>query len=83
MFDINAAPEFAQYIGEQLSSTTGPTVLGEGQTTCLGTAVVNDIGLDALGKGLQSRASASQSTVVVEAIGRAATTCGIDPSAIF
>ena len=82
-FDIDAAPDFARYIGEQLSSTNGPSVFGQGQTTCLGAAVVNDIGLDALGTGLQSGASSNQTTVVVDAIGRAATSCGIDPSAIF
>lgn len=82
-FDINAAPEFARYIGEQLSSTSGPTVLGEGQTTCLGTAVVTDIGLNALGAGLNAGASSGETTVVFDAVGRAAITCGIDPSAIF
>lgn len=83
VFDINAAPDFARYIGEELSSSNGPSVLGQGQTTCLGTAVVNDIGLDALGSGLQSGASSSKNAVVVEAIERAAVSCGIDPSAIF
>lgn len=82
-FDINTSPDFARYIGEQLSSTSGPTVLGEGQTTCLGTAVVIDIGLDALGAGLNAGASSSETTVVFDSIGRAAITCGIDPSAIF
>jgi hypothetical protein len=83
VFDIDAAPDFARYLGEQLSSTNGASVLGQGQNTCLGTAVVNDIGLDALGNGLRSGASSNQNTVVVDAIGRAAVTCGIDPSAIF
>ncbi len=83
VFDINASPEFARYVGEALSSTNGPSVLGQGQTTCLGTSVVNGIGLDALGSGLQSGASSSENTVVVEAIERAAVGCGIDPSAIF
>ncbi len=83
VFDINASPDLARYIGEELSSTSGPSVLGQGQTTCLGTAVVNDIGLATLGTGLASGASSSDITVVVEAIERAAATCGIDPSAIF
>jgi hypothetical protein len=83
VFDINASPDLARYIGEQLSSSSRPTVLGEGQTTCLGTAVVNDIGLATLGAGLASGASSNESTAVVESIERAAVTCGIDPSAIF
>ena len=83
VFDISTAPNLARYIGEQLSSSSRPTVLGDGQTTCLGTAVVNDIGLATLGSGLASGASTSESTAVVEAIERAAVSCSIDPSAIF
>lgn len=82
-FDIDASPGLARFIGEELSSSSGPSVLGQGQTTCLGTAVVNDIGLATLGEGLSSEASSSERTVVTEAIERAAVTCGIDPSAIF
>jgi hypothetical protein len=82
-FDIAVAVDFARFIGEQLASIEGDTVLGQGQHTCLGTAVVNDIGLDAIGAGLENGASSSASSVVVDAIERGAISCGIDPSAIF
>lgn len=83
VFDINTAPDLARYIGEQLSSSSRPTVLGNGQTTCLGTALVNDLGLETLGSGLASGASTDERTEVVEAIERAAARCSIDPSTIF
>jgi hypothetical protein len=82
-FDIAAAVNFARFIGERLASIEGATVLGQGQHTCLGTAVLNDIGLDAIGAGLENGASSSASSVVVDAIERGAISCGIDPSAIF
>ncbi len=82
-FDIAAAVEFARFLGESLASVEGPTVLGQGQHTCLGTAVVNDIGLDAIGAGLQTDASNGASSALDEAIERGAISCGIDPSAIF
>jgi hypothetical protein len=82
-FDIAAAVDFARFIGERLASIEGATVLGQGQHTCLGTAVLNDIGLDAIGAGLENGASSSASSVVVDAIERGAISCGIDPSAIF
>lgn len=82
-FDIAAAVDFARYIGERLASIEGPSVLGQGQHTCLGTAVVNDIGLDAIGAGLRSDASSGASSAVAEATERGAISCGIDPSAIF
>ena len=82
-FDINTAPDLARYIGEQLSSSSRPTALDNAQTTCLGTAVVNDLGLETLGSGLASGASTDERTEVVEAIERAAAGCNIDPSSIF
>ena len=82
-FDINTAPDLARYIGEGLSSSSQPTVLDKAQTTCLGTAVVNDLGLKTLGSGLASGASTDERTEVVEAIERAAAGCNIDPSSIF
>ena len=82
-FDINTAPDLARYIGEQLSSSSRPTVLGNAQTTCLGTAVVNDLGLGTFGSGIASGASTDARTEVVEAIERAAAGCSIDPSAVF
>lgn len=82
-FDIAAAPDFARYIGEQVSSTSGPSVLGEGQTTCLGTALIDDIGFEAIGAGLNAGASTSENAAVFEAVERAALSCGIDPSAVF
>jgi hypothetical protein len=82
-FDIAAAVDFARFIGERLASIEGATVLGQGQHICLGTAVVNDIGLNAIGAGLENGASSSASSVVVDAIERGAISCGIDPSAIF
>lgn len=82
-FDINTAPDLARYIGEQLSSSSRPTALDNAQTTCLGTAVVNDLGLETLGSGLASGASTDERTEVVEAIERATAGCSIDPSAVF
>ncbi len=82
-FDIAAAADFARFIGERLASIEGATVLGQGQHTCLGAAVVNDIGLDAIGAGLENGASSSANSIVVDAIERGAISCGIDPSAIF
>ncbi len=83
VFDIAAAVQFARFIGESLASVEGPSVLGQGQHTCLGTAVVNDIGLDAIGAGLQTDAANSATSALDEAIERGAISCGIDPSAIF
>ncbi len=82
-FDIAAAADFARFIGERLASVERSSVLGQGQHTCLGTAVVNDIGLDAIGVGLEDGAASSASSAVNDAIERGAISCGIDPSAIF
>ncbi len=82
-FDIAGAPEFARYIGETLSSRTGSSRLGQAESTCFGTAIVDDIGLDALGKGLHLAASSTDNDVVVGAMQRAATSCNIDLGLIF
>jgi multidrug efflux pump subunit AcrA (membrane-fusion protein) len=82
-FDITANPDFARYIGETLSSRRGSSRLGQMQSECFGTALVNDIGLDGLGKGLTLAASAAENNVVVGAMQRAAGTCNIDLSLIF
>ncbi len=42
-----------------------------------------DIGLDALGAGLHSDAASGANSLAIEAIERAAISCGIDPSAVF
>jgi multidrug efflux pump subunit AcrA (membrane-fusion protein) len=82
-FDITANPDFARYIGETLSSRRGSSRLGQTQSECFGTALVNDIGLDGLGKGLTLAASAAENNVVVGAMQRGAGTCNIDLSLIF
>jgi hypothetical protein len=82
-FDITANPDFARYIGEALSSRRGSSRLRQAQSECFGTALVNDIGLNGLGKGLTLAASAAENNVVVGAMQRAADTCNIDLSLIF
>lgn len=82
-FDIAAAPDFGRYVGELLSSRSGSSRLGQADSTCYGTAIINDIGLDALGKGLHLGASSADNNIVIGAMQGAATSCGIDPSLIF
>jgi hypothetical protein len=82
-FDIAAAPEFARYVGEVLSSRSGSSRLAAAQSTCFGTEIINSIGLDALGNGLHNAASSSDNNAVIGAMQGAASTCGIDPGLIF
>jgi hypothetical protein len=82
-FDIAANPEFARYIGESLTSRNGASRLGQTQSECFGTAIVTDIGLDGLGKGLTLAAPAADNNAVVGAMQRAASTCNIDLSLVF
>lgn len=82
-FDIASAPNFGRYVGELLSSRSGSSRLGQADSTCYGTAIINDIGLDALGQGLHLGASTAANNAVVGAMQAAASSCGIDPSLIF
>ena len=82
-FDIASAPNFGRYVGELLSSRSGSSRLGDADSTCYGTAIINDIGLDALGKGLHLSASSADNNAVVGAMQAAASSCGIDLSLIF
>jgi hypothetical protein len=80
---IEDVPDFARYIGETLSSRTGSSRLAQAQSTCFGTAIVNDIGYDGLGKGLALNASAEENNAVIGAMQRAAATCNIPLELIF
>jgi len=82
-FDIAGNPDFARYIGETLTSRRGSSRLRQDQSECFGAALVTDIGLDGLGKGLTLAASAADNNVVVGAMQRAAGTCNINLSLIF
>ena len=82
-FDIAASPAFASYIGETLTSRRGASRLDQTQSECFGTAIVTDIGLDGLGKGLTLTASAANNNIVVGAMQSAASTCNIDLSLVF
>jgi hypothetical protein len=82
-FDASTTPEFARYMGEVLSSRNGSSRLSATQSTCFGTEVINDIGLDALGAGLHNARTSEANNNVVGAMQRAAQTCGIDQTLIF
>ncbi len=80
--DVDAA-EFHRWIGELLTSTSGGSRLDQAQSTCFGAAVVDEIGLDALGAGQHNGASGSDNQVVIDAMVAAAAACGIDQSLVF
>jgi|GEM_PF-1104875 len=82
-FDSTTLPEFTRYIGETLSSRNGSSRLAQAQSECFGAAIIDQIGLDALGAGLNLAATSQQNDVVVDAMQSAASTCGIDPGLIF
>jgi chromosome segregation ATPase len=82
-FDPALAPEFSRYVGELLSSRSASSALGQAQSECFGAAVINSIGVDALGAGLNNSATTAANNVVVDAMNRATVTCNIDPSLIF
>jgi hypothetical protein len=83
VLDPSLTPEFSRYVGELLSSRSGSSNLGQGQSECLGAAVINTIGVDALGAGLNNAATTTANDVVVSALQSAAAFCNIDPSLIF
>ncbi len=81
--DIDDMPDLARYIGESLSSRSGTSRLSQSQSTCFGTAIVSDIGLDALGRGLSLGATTDDNNLVVGAMQSAASACNIDQALIF
>ncbi len=76
-------PEFSQYVGEQLSSWSGPTPLTAQQNRCFGGTVVEAIGLEAVGAGLSTDATPEAFLALTSAMQQAAFTCGFDQSLIF
>lgn len=78
-----AAPEFARYLGEVLSSRTGGSRLSAEQSTCFGTEIIDTVGLDAVGAGLHNARTSAANDALVAAMQQAATTCGIDPALVF
>lgn len=76
-------PEFDRWIGELLSSRSGGSRLGADAASCFGAAVIDQIGLDALGAGQNNAASGQSRQVVIDAMVSAADTCGIDQALIF
>ena len=82
-FDITSGPQFERYIGEVLSSRTGSSQLGAEQSQCFGGAIIDDIGLDALGAGLNNAATTAANNAVVAAMQRAIVTCNLDPALVF
>lgn len=81
-FDIATTPEFARYLGEVLSDRPGGSVLGPSQAECFGTALVSDIGLDAVGAGQLAGSGSDAAVALDKAKDEAARACGIDPSAV-
>jgi len=82
-FDTDANPHFARYIGETLTSRNGSSRLEKAQSECFSAALVNDIGLDSLGKGLMLNAFTADNNIVIGAMQRAASTCSISLDLIF
>lgn len=82
-FDPSTVPEFTRYIGETLSSRTGSSRLAQAQSECFGAAIIDAIGLDALGNGLNLEASNADRGVVITAMEDAAAFCRIDPALVF
>lgn len=82
-FDATSTPEFARWVGETLSSRSGSSRLAQSQSECFGAAIVNSIGLDALGQGLNLAASSAANNVVVGAMQNAADFCNIPRNLIF
>ena len=83
VFDVATAPQFLRWVGETLSSRNGSSRLSAGQSTCFGGAVVDAIGLDALGMGLHLGAESADNNRVVGAMQQAAASCEIDLDLIF
>jgi hypothetical protein len=81
--DATAPPEFARYLGEVLSSRSGSSRLSAVQSTCFGTAVVEAIGLDAVGAGLHNARTSAANDALVAAMQQAVSTCGLDPALVF
>lgn len=82
-FDPSTAPNLSRWVGELLTSRNGSSRLSETQAICFGSAVIDDIGLDALGAGQNNAASGAERQVVIDAMVDAGVTCGIDQSLIF
>lgn len=82
-FDATTTPEFSRWVGELLSSRSGSSQLAKTQSECFGAAVINSIGLDALGAGLNLAASSAANNLVVGAMQSGAEFCGIPSSLIF
>lgn len=82
-FDASAAPGFARWVGELLSSSSGSSRLGQEASTCFGTEVIKLIGVDAVGVGQNNASSGADRQVVIDAMIAAAGNCGIDRGLIF
>lgn len=82
-FDVDSTPDFARWVGELLSSSRGSSRLGQNASTCFGAAVIDLIGVDAIGNGQNNSASGSERQVVIDAMVTAAGTCDIDTGLIF
>jgi hypothetical protein len=82
-FDATTTPQFSRYIGELMSSRNGSSRLAQAQSECFGAVIVNTIGLDALGKGLNLSASAADNNLVVGAMQSSANFCNIPLELIF
>jgi hypothetical protein len=82
-FDAAAAPGFARWVGELLSSSSGSSRLDEAASICLGTQVIELIGVEAIGVGQNNAASGAQRQAVIDAMIVAADNCGIDRGLIF
>jgi hypothetical protein len=70
---------FAQYIGEQLSNSS----LDVAQAQCFGSYVIERVGLDGLGVGLNSDRTSDANDAVTTAMSEGAAECDIDPGLVF
>lgn len=73
----------AAELGQWLSSLYRTSVLGSGQRDCLGQVVIDDLGADQLSEILNSGDDAAGNDILIASLRAAASTCGIDPSAVF
>jgi hypothetical protein len=77
-----SGPAFDLFLGELLASRGGVRIAPD-QSGCLGQFVIDDIGLEAIGSGLNTAKNTATNDVLTASMSRAAVSCGIDPVLIF
>ena len=80
--EVTAEPLSPRDLGRRLSSLYRQNVLGNGQQTCLGQVVINDIEADSISEILMSDDPGANESLTAS-LQNASAICGIDPSAIF